>query len=303
MPVHPLAQALLDDFSKLEPLETVSVQRGREQAFELARMLPPGEPVAAVNDRVVPGPAQGIPIRIYTPKGQGPFPIIVYFHGGGWVLGDLDTSDSVCRVLANAASSIVVSVNYRHAPEHKFPAAPEDAYAATLWISSNARSFNGDANRLAVSGTSAGGNLAAVTALMARDRGGPAIAFQLLIVPVTNYGFDTGSYRQNAETYGLTLGAMRWFWNHYLESEADGANVYASPLRATDLKGLPRAFVLTAEFDPLRDEGAAYAEKLRAAGVPVNCKCYAGMIHMLQGPDADADMARELRSALGVASA
>jgi acetyl esterase len=309
MPVHPLAQALLDDFSKLAPLETLSVEQGRQNAYELARMLPPGEPVGDVADRLIPGSTGSIPIRAYWPKSAGNpanrradalLPIVVYFHGGGWVLGDLDTVDGFCRVLTNASGCIVISVNYRHAPEHKFPAAAEDAYAATSWISQNARSLGGDGHRLAVCGSSAGGNLAAVTSLMARDRGGPPIAMQVLAVPVTNHAFETASYRANGVGYGLTTASMRWFWNHYLASDADGAHRYASPLRAPDLKGLPPAFVLTAEFDPLRDEGEAYAEKLRSAGVPVLYKCYAGMIHMLLGQESNEDMARELRSALGV---
>jgi len=308
MPVHPLAQALLDDFKKLEPLETLGVEGGRRNAYELARMLPPGEPVGEVADRVIPGPAGSIPIRAYWPKrtagsGDEPLPIVVYFHGGGWVLGNLDTVDGFCRVLTNASGCIVISVNYRHAPEDKFPAAAEDAYAATAWIAQNARSFGGDGRRLAVCGSSAGGNLAAVASLMARDRGGPGISLQVLIVPVTNHSYDTHSYRENADGYGLTKVSMQWFWNHYLASAADGANSYASPLRATDFKGLPPALVLTAEFDPLRDEGEAYAEKLRAAGVPVLYKCYAGMIHMLLGPESNDDIVRELRSAFGLAPA
>jgi acetyl esterase len=298
MPLHPLSRTMLDEFSRLKPLEEVGVEEGRRQMVELARMLPPGPSVAHVEDRFLPGEAGDIPIRVYYPGAHGPFPILVFFHGGGWVLGNLDSSDAVCRVLANAARCLVVSVNYRHGPEHKFPAAPHDAYAATEWISRNARTFEGDPARLAVGGGSAGGNLAAVTALMARDRGAPDIRFQLLIVPVTNYAFDTASYEENAEGYGLTRSTMRWFWKHYLNSETDGANPYASPLRAPSLGGLAPAFVLTAEYDPLRDEGASYAQRLREAGVPVIYKSYAGMTHMLLGPEADTDMARELREKL-----
>jgi acetyl esterase len=298
MPLHPLSKGLLEQFAALPPLEQVGVAAGRKQMMELARMLPPGQPVARVEDRLVPGPVTDTPVRIYTPQGTGSFGILVYFHGGGWVLGSLESSDAACRNICNGARCIVVSVNYRHAPEHKCPAAAEDSYAATVWAARNAASLGGDAQRLAVGGSSAGGNLAAVTALMARDRGGPQIRYQLLMVPVLNHAYDTRSYQDNAEGYGLTRARMQWFWDHYLGSAADGANVYASPLRAPDFTGLPPAFVMTAEFDPLRDEGEAYAERLREAGVAVKYKCYEGMVHMLLGPEADQDLARELGAAL-----
>ena len=163
-----------------------------------------------------PGPAGGVPARVYTPAGEGPFPLCVYFHGGGWVIGDLDSQDADCRAIANGAPCIVVSVNYRHAPEHKFPAAAEDAYRATLWVADNGEHLLGDGTRLAVCGMSAGANLAAVTALMARDRGRPHIKYQALIVPVTNYAFDTASYKENGEGYLLTRQSMQWFWALYL---------------------------------------------------------------------------------------
>jgi acetyl esterase len=174
---------------------------------------------------------------------------------------------------------VVVSVNYRLAPEHKFPAALEDAYSATKWIAENAADLSGDSNRIAVGGDSAGGNLAASVSLMARDRHGPSIVFQLLIYPVVNHAFDTASYTENAEGYWLLRDDMRWFWNHYLRDEQDGRNPYASPLRAENLASLPPAFVITAEFDPLRDEGEAYAARLRESGVPVKLTRYDGMIH------------------------
>jgi acetyl esterase len=299
MPIDPLAQAFLDSRTAAgaRPVNELTVDAARAQATAMSALLGPGEPVAEVRDRAIPSAHGDIPIRAYTPAGTGPFPILVYFHGGGWVIGNLDTSDVACRQLANGGGCVVVSVDYRHAPEHNFPAAPEDAYAATQWISQHASAWNGDPARLAVGGSSSGGNLAAAVSLMARNRGGSRIVFQLLTVPVTDFKLDTPSYRANAEGYGLTHGAMRWFWNHYLRQEADGVNPYASPLRASDVRGLPPTFVMTAELDPLHDEGVAYAERLRAAGVPVTHKCYAGMIHGFLGPDAPGDMAKELRAA------
>ncbi len=299
MPLHPLAKAFLDlpFVAASRPLHTLSVLEAREQFDEQGKLMPPGEPVARVEDLTVPGAAGDIPVRVYTPEGSGPFPLYVYFHGGGWVIGNLDSQDADCRAIANAAACVVVSVNYRHAPEHKFPAAPEDAYRATQWVSDNAFRLNGDGAHLAVGGMSAGGNLAAVVTLMARDHGSPLIGFQVLIVPVTNYAFDTRSYAKNGDGYVLTRDAMQWFWGHYLSTPADGANPHASPLRAPDLRGLPPAFVLTAEYDPLRDEGRAYAERLREAGVAVAYKCYEGMLHMVLGPQAVRDMAERLRSA------
>ena len=205
--------------------------------------------------------------------------MLLYFHGGGWVIGNIESSDALCRILTNAAGCIVVSVDYRLAPEHPFPAAVDDAYHAAMWAAANAASFGGDPLRLAVGGDSAGGNLAAVVAQIARDRGKPAIRFQLLIYPVTDAACDTPSYSENADGYFLTRDAMQWFWNHYARSDADRNHPYASPLRASNLAGLPAALVITAEFDPLRDEGERYAERMRAAGTPVQLTRYDGMIH------------------------
>jgi acetyl esterase len=302
MSLHPLALAFMNlpFVAASKPICDLSVQEARAQFLEFQKFMPVGEPVAKVEDIEIPGPRGPIPARVYTPSGSGPFPVTLFFHGGGWVIGDLNGQDADCRSLANGAGSIVISVNYHHAPEYKFPMPVEDAYEATLWVSNNAMDFNGDGARLAVSGISAGGNLAAVVSLMARDRLTPAIKFQLLIVPVTDYSFNTSSYKENGEGYVLTKGVMQWFWSHYLTSPEDGANPYASPLRAPDLKGLPPAFIVTAQYDPLRDEGQAYAARLRNAGVPVLEQCYEGMIHMVQGPVALADMARELHSALAV---
>lgn len=303
MPLHALAKAYLDERAALgvRPVNELSVEDARAQMIRIARAMGPGEPVARVEDRHVPGPAGEIPVRVYAPSTSDALPVLLYFHGGGWVVGNLDTTDQFCRMIANAAGCIVVSVNYRHAPEHKFPAAVEDAYAAVKWAGQHSAAIKGDPGRLAVSGTSAGANLAAVAALVARDRDGPPLRVQLLIVPVIDYSFDTASYRENAEGFGLTVDAMRWYWQHYLPTPADGLHPHASPLRAPSLRGLPLAFVVTAECDPLRDEGEAYAARLKAEGVPTTHKRYAGMVHGFQGPEAAADMTRVLRDAFAKA--
>jgi len=224
------------------------------------------EPLARVEDRTIEGEAGPIPIRVYTPQGSGPFPIVVFAHGGGWVLGTLDTHDDLCRSISRRSESLVVSVGYRRAPEHRFPAALDDFAAALQWLAAHAGEVNGDGTRLAVAGDSAGGNLAAAVCLAARDRGGPPIASQLLIYPVTNHGFDTASYHQFATGYGLTRDLMIWFWDQYLCGPADGRSASASPLRAADLAALPPALVITAAYDVLRDDGEAYAARLAQAG-------------------------------------
>jgi len=206
-------------------------------------------------------------------------PGIVYFHGGGWVIGDLDTHDVQCRQLTAEAGITVVAVDYRLAPEHKFPAAVDDAWAATRWVAAHGSELGLDARRLAVAGDSAGGNLAAVVALLAREAGAPAIALQVLVYPVTDVSAESQSYRDFAEGYLLTRESMRWFTNHYLKSASDADDWRASPLRAQSLAGLPPALVVTAGFDPLRDEGAAYAARLTDAGVRVDYVSYGGMIH------------------------
>jgi acetyl esterase len=205
-------------------------------------------------------------------------PILAYYHGGGWVVGSLDTHEGVCRALANRARCLVVAVDYRLAPEHPFPAAVEDAWAAVEWLSENAAEIGGDPGRLAVGGDSSGGNLAAVMALRARDRG-LRLAFQLLVYPVTDHDLDSPSYLANADGYGLRRESMRWFWDQYLSDPAQRSHPEASPLRASDLAGVAPALVLTCEYDPLRDEGEAYAERLRRAAVPVSISSYEGMIH------------------------
>jgi acetyl esterase len=294
MALDPQVQAFLDQVAamNLPPLNTLSVAEAREAAAALSEMHGAPEPVASVDNLGVPGPGGEIPVRVYTPEGSGPLPVLVYFHGGGWVIGDLETHDALCRTLANALSCAVVSVDYRLAPEHKFPAAAEDAYAATQWVAKNADQIGCDPRRIAVGGDSAGGNLAAVVTLLARDRGGPQLVFQLLICPLTDSSCDTVSCRENAEGYFLTLEMVRWFWNQYLSSDADRGNPYAAPLHAGDMRGLPPAMVLTAEFDPSRDEGEAYADRLRTDGVPVQLKRYDGMIHGFLRMGAMLDQAR-----------
>jgi len=300
MPLHPQAKELVDQMSTLAPLETLGVTEARERAMEMTAKFGPGEAVADVQERAAPGPGGDIPIRFYTPAGTASFPVLVFFHGGGWVVGNLETADFYCRAVANAAGCMVASVNYRHAPENKFPAAVEDAYAATQWIAANAAELDIDPKRLAVGGSSAGATLAAATTMLARDKRGPPICFQVLNVPVADYNFKTESYRRNAEGYGLTRRAMQWFWQHYLKTEVDGTHPHASPLRQQNLRGLPPAFVATAEYDPLLDEGAAYAKKLAAAGVPVSHNNYAGMVHMFLGPESMPDLARALRAGFGL---
>lgn len=279
MPLDPQVQVVLDHMKKqgVPPLHALSVEDARK--INLSSMAAEPDQVWRIDDLTIPGPVDVIPVRVYTPQSEAPLPVIVYYHGGGWVVGGLDAADVLCRQLANGANSMVVSVDYRLAPEHPFPAPVEDAYAAAAWVAQNAVALGADPNRIAVGGDSAGGNLAAVVAMMARDRGAPFIKFQLLVNPVTHYAFDTDSYRDNGEGFGLTADTMRWFWGHYLANEQDGRHPYASPILAADLSGLPPTLMLTAEFDPLRDEGEAYAEKLRAAGVPVEMKRYEGMVH------------------------
>ncbi len=305
MPLDPIVRSLLDVIASQAPapLTSMTPQKAREM-FESLRLPLPGEPVARVDDLRIPGPAGEIPIRIYGPKdARG---VLVYFHGGGWVIGSLDSHDALLRSLANAAGCTVVSVDYRLAPESRHPAAAEDCHAATRWAAENARSFGGDADSLAVGGDSAGGNLAAVVALLCRERRGPRLRHQLLVYPVTDHDFDRTSYRENAEGYLLARDDMRWFWDHYVPDHSQRDEFTASPLRAKDLSDLPPAHVITAQFDPLRDEGEAYAARLRDAGVTVSHTRYDEMIHgffsmaavIPRGQEAVLDAASRLRAAL-----
>jgi acetyl esterase len=261
--------------------------------------------VALVRDLAAPLQDTKIPLRVYVPRKQTDLPTLVYYHGGGWVVGDLDTADWICRSIAVQADCVVFSVDYRLAPENKFPTPVEDCYWTTKWVTETGFERYADVRHVAVGGDSAGGNLAAAVCLMARDRRGPVISFQLLICPITNHSFDTESYRMYADGHLLTLKDMEWFWNHYLRDHKDGQNPYASPLLG-DLQSLPPALVMTAEFDPLRDEGEAYAERLREAGVSVRMVRYDSMTHtwtdfphLKQSGMAMTQAAVELRKALG----
>jgi acetyl esterase len=293
MPLDPQAQQVLEQIAALglPPNHLVSPSQARINMKSRPRAA--GPEVAKVEDRLIPGPGVDIPVRIYTPTGSGPFPVLVWFHGGGWVVGDLETADPTARHLTVGANCVVISVDYRLAPETKFPGAVDDSYAATVWAAQQAPRLNGDSGKIAVGGDSAGGNLAAAVALMARDRGGLSLAFQLLVYPVTARDFGTASYRQNAEGYGLNLDGMRWYWDLYLQSPADASNPYAAPLVAENLKGLPPALVITAEYDPLCDEGEAYAKRLQDAGVATTCRRYDGMIHGFFGMTAVLDKGKQ----------
>lgn len=285
MTLDPQAKALLDlvvqagrpAYHTLAPAEARRLYRETRQSLE-----PPRPEVAAVLDRTIPGPDGAIPVRIYRPLGADAIealPVLVFYHGGGWVIGDLDTHDTVCRMLANQAGCAVMSVDYRMGPEHKFPAAIDDAVTAMRWAARDGRAAGFDTGRIAVGGDSAGGNLAAVAALTARDAGGPKLAFQLLVYPATDLAADAPSHQAFADGYLLTRANIHWFMGHYLRSPADAADWRASPIRAATLRGLPPALVITAGFDPLRDEGKAYADRLRADGVSVEYKLYPGQIH------------------------
>jgi acetyl esterase len=241
MPLDPKCKLLLELLSPpgTPTLDQMSPPEAREMMVRMNALRTSDETVKQVVNRTVPGPHGEIPVRIYTPEGSGPLPILVYFHGGGWVIGNLDTHDASCRTLANLSGAIVMSVDYRLSPEHKFPAPFDDCFAAARWAVENAASLGGDPARVAIGGDSAGGNLTATVALRARDEGGPRFTHQLLIYPVTDATFDTPSYRDNADGYFLTKNAMVWFWNHYLRADEDRDNPYASPLRARSLAGLP----------------------------------------------------------------
>jgi acetyl esterase len=281
MAIDPQVGAFLEELKRMEspPFHQLTPKQARAIAAANAKLGDPPEPVARIENHCVEGHGGVIPVRVYVPKGSEPLPVFVYYHGGGWVVGDVDTHEPLSTAIANAAGCIVVSVDYRLAPEHKFPAAVDDAYAAARWVAESAGLFGGDPKRLAVGGDSAGGNLAAVVALMARDREVFQPMLQVLIYPVTDHNFHTPSYLENAEGYLLTREDMRWFWGHYLAHDEDGDHPYASPLRAKSLSGVAPALVITAEYDPLRDEGEAYAARLRSAGVPVTLSRYEGMIH------------------------
>jgi acetyl esterase len=285
MALDPQARAVIDLVIKSgrPAYHTLSPKDARQLFRETRPASTPTPPeIGTVANVLAESPSGTIPLRVYRPRvatAETRVPGLVYFHGGGWVIGDLETHDVLCRQLTAEAGITVVAVDYRLAPEHKFPAAADDAWTATRWIAANAGLVGIDARRLAVGGDSAGGNLAAVVTILARDAGAPSIAFQVLLYPVTDAGAETQSYRDFAEGYMLTRDSMRWFIDHYLKSEDEAGDWRVSPLRASSLKGLPPALIVTAGFDPLRDEGEAYAQALREAGVRVDYACYGGMIH------------------------
>jgi acetyl esterase len=275
------ARAYLDRAaaSGVPPNHELPVAEARRLTEEAAPgLFGPTDPVGSVADLTFPGPGGPLPVRVYEPSGERPFPVLVYLHGGGWVVGSVDTHDGVCRALAARTPCLVLSVGYRLAPEHRFPAALDDAWAVTAWAGEHAASFGGDAARVAVGGDSAGGNLAAVVALRARDRG-LSLAAQLLVYPVVSRACDTPSYTECSEGYGLSAAAMEWYWEQYLGPDGDGDSDEASPLWSPSLAGVAPALVVTAEYDPLRDEGEAYAARLAAEGVPVRLSRYDGLVH------------------------
>ena len=318
MALHPQIVALMERAAaagarpnyELTPVEARIQTEENSRARDVHRT-----PVGRIEDRVIDGPGGDLKLRLYWPPGgdaapaAAPGPAILFFHGGGHVVGSLDSHDLTARNLCADTGCLVVSVDYRLAPEHKFPAAPEDCYAATSWVADHADVLGVDPDRIAVSGDSAGGNLAIVTALMARERGGPALAFQLLVYPVADYALDTPSYETYAEGYGiLTARGMAWFRDHYLNGPQDRADWRAAPLRAPDLSGLPPALVITAECDVLHDEGVALAGRLVEAGVPVEHADYPGMVHAFysfaaiidDGRAAQRFAATRLRAAFGI---
>ncbi|MGW4896042.1 alpha/beta hydrolase [Kitasatospora sp. NPDC004240] len=314
MPLHPQAEALRDRraASGAPPLYTLTLAEAR--AADLADIQAAGgdpEPVGAVEEYELPGPGGALTLRLYRPQDdpagdREPLPALLYLFGGGWALGSLETGDAICRALTNAAGCVTAAVGYRLAPEHPFPAAVHDCHAAARWLAEHADGLGIDPGRLAVGGDSAGGNLAAALTLLARDGDGPAIRHQLLVYPNTDHRADTPSLREHDDPLLFNRRSVAWYWGHYLADPADGDDPLASPLRAPDLGGLPPATVITAEYDPLRDEGERYAEALRAAGVPVEHRRYHGVPHgffamagaLDAGRDAHAYAAARLREAL-----
>jgi acetyl esterase len=278
MALDPQARAFLDQLVELgvPGLGELPVDEHRATGDAAAATVFGPVDEVPFEDRTLPGPAGPIPVRVYRP-GDAPAPVFLYFHGGGWVLGSLNTVHGVCARIASLSGCVVCSVDYRMAPEHRFPAAVDDAWAVTTWAAEHAEELGGQPGALAVGGDSAGGNLAAVCTLRARDSGIP-LALQLLVYPVTDADLDTSTYREFAEGYYLTRYSMRWFWDHYLP-EGDRFDPDASPLRAENVSGTAPALVITAGFDPLRDEGEAYARRLEEAGVPVTLSRYDGMFH------------------------
>ena len=304
MPLDPAARAFLDQVAALGAPPTHTLPPAVVRAARVP--APPGPEVARVEDMEVFGPDGPIPVRLYYPSDEPDLPVLVWYHGGGWVIGSVENDDPTARRLCAGAGAIVISVDYRLAPEHPYPAAVDDAYAAAVWAWQNAARYGGDQTRIAVGGVSAGANLAAAVTLLSRDRGGPTFRHQLLVVPVTDHRMQTPSYTENAEGYILSKPLMAWFYDHYAPAGVDRAQPSISPLLAKSHAGLPPADIHVAEFDPLRDEGEAYAAALQAAGVPVTLTRHAGQIHTFftaahlfpRGLETVAVAAERLRSAL-----
>jgi len=284
MPLDPIVKGFLDQMKAMggPTLSEAGPVAGREQFVALMQMVGPRDvPVGKTENKLVPTPTGGVPIRIYTPVAAGadPMPALIFFHGGGFVIGGIETHDGVCRMMANEGGFRVVSVDYRLAPENKFPAAFDDAFAALAWVAQNAAEIGVDANRIAVGGDSAGGALAAEVAQAAKAKGGLPVAAQMLLFPVVQVGDETNSLREFAIGYFLEKETLDWFYSSYLPPGADRNDPKISPLRAKDLSGLPPAFIMLGGFDPLHDEGMQYADKLRAAGVRVQVADYSDMVH------------------------
>ena len=306
-PANAQMKAVLDELQSMnpKPIETLSPEEARRQPtptqavtslLKKRGMSTEPQAVGSVNNRTVPTSYGSVPVRVYTPAGNGPFPVVVYIHGGGWVLATLDTYDASARALTVSSNAVVVSVDYRLSPEYKFPSAHEDCYEVTQWVMNNANQINGDAKRVAIAGESAGGNMATAVCLMSKDRGTLMPMHQVLIYPVTDASTDFESARQFASARPLSTPMLPWFLKHYLRTPADGANKYFSVLRVSDdqLAALPPATVVTAQIDPLRSQGQAYAEKLESAGVDVAYKNFNGVTHEFFGM---ASVVNEARSA------
>lgn len=290
MPLDPHCAAVLEHLSAADspPLAETPLADARAAIRGFTALMGPPEAGVTTRAYTVTGPAEPagpagpggpVPVVVYRPDRRGALPVLVYLHGGGWVLGDTALVDPVCRALANRAGCLVVSPDYRLAPEHPYPVAAEECFAVIGWVARQAATIGADATRIAVGGDSAGANLAAAVALMSRDRGGPPLALQLLVCPALDHSPGYPSYSENGEGYVLTSASMRWFWQQYLGDTAGCPAAYAAPMLAADLSGVAPAVIYTAEFDILRDEGEAYGDRLRAAGVPVEIRRYDGLTH------------------------
>lgn len=295
MPIDPQVEGLLKEMEAMgrPPIHTLSVADARTAAEELIVLAGDSIEVGAVRDITIPVDGADIGARVYSPEGAGPHPVVMFFHGGGWVICSLETHDNLARAICRDAAAVVVSVAYRLAPEFRYPTAAYDCFAATKWVADNASSLNVDASRLAVCGDSAGGNLSAVVSQMARDAGGPTISFAALIYPAVDMTAKGGSLDDNATGYFLETAGMEWFMGQYVTDE-ERAETMASPLLHEDLSGLPPCFIATCEFDPLRDEGEAYAAALKAAGCHVESKRYDGLIHASANLTGVLDLGRQL---------